>query len=69
MASLPASPHTDNVPYPRMLEFDVGDNPLRDRLITRAFVPADGTVAVPTGPGLGIELDPAVVEQYRAKSA
>jgi D-galactarolactone cycloisomerase len=69
MASLPASPHTDNQPYPRMLEFDVGDNPLRDRLITRPFLPQEGFVAVPTGPGLGIALDQTVVEQFRAKLA
>jgi D-galactarolactone cycloisomerase len=67
MASLPASPHTENVPYPRMLEFDVGDNPLRDRLITRPFRPEGGFLVLPTGPGLGIELDPAVVEAFRAK--
>jgi len=69
MASLPASPHTENQPYPRMLEFDVGDNPLRDRLITRPFVPQEGFVALPSGPGLGIELDQTVVEQFRAKLA
>jgi D-galactarolactone cycloisomerase len=67
MASLPSSPHTENVPYPRMLEFDVGDNPLRDRLITRPFRPEGGFLVLPTGPGLGIELDPAVVEAFRAK--
>ena len=68
MASLPASPHTENTPYPRMLEFDVGDNPLRDKLITAPFLPEAGFLTVPTGPGLGITLDPKAVEQFRAKS-
>src|SRR5581483_11390795 len=69
MASLPASPHTDNPPYPRMLEFDVGENPLRDSLITAPFRPEGGFLALPIGPGLGITLDPEAVEKYRAKSA
>lgn len=57
MASLSSSPHTDNSPYPRMLEFDVGDNPLRDCIITNPLTPKAGSVALPEGPGLGIDLD------------
>lgn len=45
------------------------ENPLRERL---AVMPAgdssqlvDGKLPVPTGPGLGIDLDPEVIERYR----
>lgn len=65
IASLPSSPHTENVPYPRMLEFDVGENPLRDRLVTTPLRPENGGVAVPEGPGLGLTLDPAVLEEFK----
>ena len=30
-----------------------------------ATVPVNGTIAVPTGPGLGLDPDPAVIERYR----
>lgn len=65
IASLPSSPHTENIPYPRMLEFDVGENPLRDRLVTTPLRPENGGVSVPEGPGLGLTLDPAVLEEFR----
>ena len=65
MAALPAWPHTDHEPYPRMLEYDVSDNPLRDDLLLQPLVPVRGEIRVPDGPGLGIELDPEAVERHR----
>lgn len=65
IASLPLSPHTENVPYPRMLEFDIGENPLRDRLVTNPLVPEAGGVLLPTGPGLGLNLDQTVVDEFK----
>jgi D-galactarolactone cycloisomerase len=50
-----------------MLEFDVYENPFRDQLITRPFQIRDGLVAVPAGPGLGIEVDEDVVKHYECK--
>ncbi len=39
-----------------MLELDVAENPFREELTTRPFrIDANGRIAVPTGPGLGIE--------------
>lgn len=67
MASLPPTPHSDNVPYPPLLEYDRGDNPLRDQLLTTPIVCERGAVRVPDGPGLGVELDMAVVERYRIR--
>ena len=65
MAALPDYPHTDHVPYPRMVEYDVGENPLRDHLLAHPLRPVGGQMAVPDGPGLGIELDPDAIKRYR----
>ena len=64
MASQSASPHTDNIPFRSMLEFDIGDNPLRDKLLRQPLVPENGSIALPTGPGLGIEIDLDAVAPY-----
>ncbi len=42
------------------------DYPMRWELLKEPIkVTADGFIDIPTGPGLGIELDPKVVEKYR----
>lgn len=63
-ASLPAWPHTDNPPHPMLVEYDVSDNPLRDLLVHDPVQPADGMLAVPAGPGLGLKLNPDIVKRY-----
>jgi D-galactarolactone cycloisomerase len=65
MAALPDYPHTDHMPYPRMVEYDVGENPLRDHLLARPLRPVAGQIQVPDGPGLGIELDPEAVQRFK----
>ncbi|MEM7042167.1 MAG: mandelate racemase/muconate lactonizing enzyme family protein [Pseudomonadota bacterium] len=65
LAALPDYPHSDHTPYPRLLEYDVGENPLRDDLLATPLQPVNGQVAVPDGPGLGIKLNPETVERYR----
>ena len=65
MAALPDYPHTDHLPYPRMVEYDVGENPLRDHLLAHPLRPVAGHIHVPDGPGLGIELDPDAVQRFR----
>ncbi|MGI9435743.1 MAG: mandelate racemase/muconate lactonizing enzyme family protein, partial [Geminicoccaceae bacterium] len=54
LAALPDYPHSDHLPYPRLLEYDVGENPLRDDLLAEPLRAANGEVGVPTGSGLGI---------------
>ena len=65
LAALPDYPHSDHLPYPRLLEYDVGENPLRDDLLIEPLKAVNGEVAVPDGPGLGIDLNPDMVERYR----
>lgn len=66
LASVPTTPHTENVPEPLWLELDRGRNALRDELLTTALSPEGGVVRVPTGPGLGVEVDEAAVDRLRA---
>ena len=51
-------------PETPMLELDTYENPFRDELIHPKPELRDGSVAVPTGPGLGIEIDERVLKKY-----
>lgn len=65
LAALPDQPPAWR-PFPPMLEFEQTPNPLRDLLATQPIgLEHGGSVAIPAGPGLGIEIDRAVLEQYR----
>jgi D-galactarolactone cycloisomerase len=55
-AVLPGYRSHTPLPYP-WFEFDQSPNPLRDLWGTPAVGP-DGMIEVPTGPGLGVEIDP-----------
>ena len=66
VASLPAYPHGSNVPAPTLVEYDVGENPLRDELLREPVLLEKGELVVPEGPGLGVEPDPKAVERFRA---
>jgi D-galactarolactone cycloisomerase len=67
LATIPPSPHTaiPHAPYNEpMLEWDGGTNPLRTDLLKNPLHPKEGRVRVPEGPGLGVEIDMAVLEKY-----
>lgn len=64
LASLPNTPPC-LVPQPPMLEYEQTFNPFRDELSSTALTHVGGIVHVPTGPGLGIEIDRAVLDKYR----
>jgi D-galactarolactone cycloisomerase len=66
-ASLPISPHTDNVPFPLLIEYDTGDNPFRDGMLAEPLPVRNGEIAVPGGPGLGITIDTSAIEQYAVR--
>jgi L-rhamnonate dehydratase len=56
------------VPETEFLEYCVEDTPLNRALVAERFpVEADGTVAIPQAPGLGVTLDEDVLENYRVK--
>ena len=67
IAALPVYPHSDNIPRPVLLEYDLGENPLRANLLREPLLPVDGFVTVPDGPGLGVEIDFDAVERYVAR--
>jgi len=48
-----------------LLEHDVGENPMRTDLLVWPLVIRDGWMDIPDGPGLGIEVDEAVVAALR----
>lgn len=56
-----AAPHGD------LVEYCLRPSPLMRKLVANLPPLEDGQVPVPTGPGLGIELDPAIVEEYRVR--
>ncbi|MEX2540737.1 MAG: mandelate racemase/muconate lactonizing enzyme family protein [Trueperaceae bacterium] len=57
-----------SIPEAPFLEFCVEESPIRNQLVRNPFVVEDGYVSVPDAPGLGVELDDAVLESY-ARSA
>ena len=64
LAIIPPNP-ISIYPNEPMLEFDRSAHPFRNELITKPFKAKDGYVAVPEGPGLGIEINREVLQKYR----
>ena len=64
LLSLLPDPHWGFPTDTPMLEIDQSENPWRTELVKRPFQLQDGFVPVPTGPGLGIEVDEDVVQKY-----
>jgi D-galactarolactone cycloisomerase len=64
MAAQPSYPAGEHVPLPAMLEYDTGDNALRDGLLVEPLHYEAGTLSVPRGPGLGLTLDPAAMKRF-----
>src|SRR5213076_848577 len=64
-AALPPNPPALLAAEP-LFELDRTPNPLRDQLALNPPKRAGDMVDVPTGPGLGLEIDRAVLERYRA---
>lgn len=50
-----------------MLEFDTFENPFRDEIVTKPFQLEQGFITIPTGPGLGIEVNEDALKKYLAK--
>ena len=65
LAALPVAHHSLFAQQP-VLEYDRASHPFRRQLITEPIDQREGWVAVPMGPGLGIEVDRSVLARYRA---
>ena len=64
LAALPDQPPSFK-PMPPLLELEQCENPFRDLLAREPIVQKRGKVQVPTGAGLGIEIDRLVLDRYR----
>ncbi|HEX9184001.1 MAG TPA: mandelate racemase/muconate lactonizing enzyme family protein [Burkholderiales bacterium] len=65
LAAVPVAHHSLYAQEP-ILEFDRSSHPFRVQLITRPIQQVGGWVEIPSGPGLGVEVDRSVLEKYRA---
>ncbi|HEX5211614.1 MAG TPA: enolase C-terminal domain-like protein, partial [Pseudolabrys sp.] len=65
IAAVPVAHHS-LFPQEPVLEYDRSSHPFRQKLITEPIALADGVVHIPSKPGLGVEVDRAVLEQYRS---
>jgi D-galactarolactone cycloisomerase len=65
LAAVPVAHHSLFAQEP-ILEYDRSSHPFRLHLITRPIDQKDGWVEIPSGPGLGVEVDRSVLEKYRA---
>lgn len=64
LAIIPPNP-ISIYPNEPMLEYDRSTHPFRTELIKKPFVAENGSVAVPEGPGLGIDINYDVLKQYK----
>jgi len=64
IASLPLTHHSIYAREP-ILEYDRSSHPFRRELVTEPVTLTDGTVAIPSGPGLGIEVVGDTLRRYR----
>src|SRR5262245_7381707 len=48
-----------------ILEYDRSSHPFRQHLIRQPIQQADGWVEIPSGPGLGVDVDRATIDRYR----
>jgi D-galactarolactone cycloisomerase len=66
LAALPSYPHADHVPFPPLLEYDVGMNRLQSDIFQEPIRYEAGFLQVPNGPGLGVTLDMEAVRRFGA---
>ena len=55
------------MPVARWVEYQTGVPYIEEIVMPRFQLDADGMLRVPTGPGLGIELNPDALEKYTRK--
>lgn len=67
LAVLPGWTPPSLQPVDPMLEFDRTEHPIRQALLTSSIEHKNGRVAIPDGPGLGIEIDRDALERFRVR--
>jgi L-alanine-DL-glutamate epimerase-like enolase superfamily enzyme len=65
-AHLAAACH--HCPYIEFLPIDLAESPLRRELLVRDLQVSGGVISLPNSPGLGIEINPIVLERYRVEN-
>jgi L-alanine-DL-glutamate epimerase-like enolase superfamily enzyme len=68
LATIPPAPLALK-PIEPMLEYDQSAHPFRQDLIFQAINMEHGKVQVPTGPGLGVEVNREILERYEKTTA
>jgi D-galactarolactone cycloisomerase len=63
IATLPDNPPSLN-PIAPLLEFDQSEHPIRMAVLTEPISQQAGWVEIPSGPGLGIEIDRAAITKF-----
>ena len=66
IASIPHMPPS-LIPMPVLLEFEQMENPLRDLLAKEPITHKNSIVQIPTKPGLGIEVDRAMLQRFQKR--
>ncbi|MGA7971186.1 MAG: mandelate racemase/muconate lactonizing enzyme family protein [Pseudolabrys sp.] len=64
IAAVPIAHHSLYAQEP-VLEYDRSSHPFRQQLISEPIQQVDGWITIPSKPGLGVEVDRAVLERYR----
>ncbi|WP_133013426.1 mandelate racemase/muconate lactonizing enzyme family protein [Marinomonas flavescens] len=64
IASIPSSPLSLNPTHP-MLEFDQSSHPFRKDLIFDGISMVNGKVQIPTKPGIGIDVNRSIIDEYK----
>jgi D-galactarolactone cycloisomerase len=67
LAVLPSHTPPSLAPLEPMLEFDRTEHPTRQAILTQPIEHVSGIVAVPNGPGLGIEIDRDALARFTAR--
>ena len=64
IAAVPTAHHSVFAAEP-ILEYDRSSHPFREQLVSQPLQHVDGWVTIPNRPGLGVEVDRAILERYR----
>jgi D-galactarolactone cycloisomerase len=64
IAAVPVAHHSVFAEEP-IFEYDRSSHPFRQHLVSMPAVQVDGWIDIPTRPGLGVEVDRAVLDRYR----